>query len=72
MESYNKKRGEDIPVRPVYLHKKKKLLVAGEGVSLRDLSAKGLSRNEIAEYMKERVNELYRRIISGEFDKVKA
>lgn len=69
MESYFKKYGEDVPVRPLYLHKKKRLMVAGESVKLHDLTAQGLNRDGIAEYMKERVNELYHRIESGEFDK---
>lgn len=68
-ESYFKKHGEDVPVRPVYMHKKKKLIAVGESVRLSELSAKGLDRNGVAEYMKVRVNELYSRIESGEFDK---
>ena len=69
MESYFKKFGEDVPVRPVYMHKKKRLIVAGESVKLHDLTEQGLKREGIAEYMKDRVNELYHRIESGEFDK---
>lgn len=71
MESYRKKYGEDIPVRPVYLHKKKGVIVVGESVTLADFNALGLDRSGMAENMKDRVNELYRRIMSGEFDKKK-
>ena len=71
MERYFHKHGEDIPVRPVYLHKKKRLIVAGESVRLQDLTAQGLDRDGIAVYMKDRVNELYLRIERGEFDKKK-
>lgn len=67
-ESYYKKHGQDVPVRPVYYHKKKRLIVAGESVYLHGLAERGLDRKEIAEYMKEKVNGLYRRIESGEFD----
>lgn len=69
MESYFKKHGEDIPVRPVYLHKKKKLIVVGESVYLKDFTNMGFDREKIAEFMKDKVNELYNRIESGEFDK---
>ena len=68
-ESYYKKHGEHIPVRPVYLHRKKGVMVAGESVYLHDLIAQGMTREQIAEYMKDRVNGLYHRIESGEFDK---
>ena len=69
MEKYFRKCGEDVPVRPVYYHKKKRLIVVGESIYLQNLCAKGLDRKEIAEYMKDKVNELYHRIESGEFDK---
>ena len=68
-ESYYKKHGEDVPVRPVYMNRKKGIIVIGESVKLHDLYAQGLNRDGIAEYMKDRVNELYHRIENGEFDK---
>ena len=69
MESYYKKNKEDVPVRCIYYHKKKRLIAASESFYLHDFTEKGLDRKGIAEFMKEKVNELYRRIESGEFDK---
>lgn len=71
MENYAKRNGADVPIRPVYLHKRKNIIVVGESTTLSQLTAQGLDRNGIAEYMKTKVNELYRRIESGEFDKKK-
>lgn len=71
MEKYLKASGEDVPVRPVYLHKKKGLIVVGESITLSELTSLGLNRDGIAEYFRDKVNELYRRIESGEFDKIK-
>ena len=70
-ESYYKKHGEDIPMRPVYMHRKKRVIVTGESVYLHDLTAQGMNREQVAEYMKDRVNDLYHRLESGEFDKKK-
>ena len=71
MERYNKKTKEDIPVRPVYYHKKKKLIVVGESFYYSDFINKGLNREQIAEFFCNQVNSLYLRIENGEFDKVK-
>lgn len=64
---YNKVYGKDIPMRPVYYHKGKRLIVAGETCRLSDFGT--AKKEEIAEAMCAKVNELYRRIESGEFDK---
>lgn len=69
MENYFKRGGEDVPVRAVYYHKKKRIMVVGESVYLSDFTKEGLNRNEIAEIMKDKMNALYHRIESGEFDK---
>lgn len=71
MENYFKKTGEDVPVRPVYYHKKKRLMVAGESMYLQDFSKAGLDRGAIAEVFKDKVNDLFARIERGEFDKKK-
>ena len=68
MEAYFKKHGEDIPVRPVYYHKKKRLMVVGEECCLQDFSRNGYDRKGIAEIFKDKVNDLYARIERGEFD----
>ena len=70
-EIYSRKHGEDVPIRPVYLHRKKRLIVVGEGVTLGKLREQGMQITAMADYMRDRVNELYHRIESGEFDKKK-
>ena len=69
MELYNKRHGEDVPVRPVYYHKKKRIMAVGEPLYLADFKAQGMNREEIAEAFRNKVNALYTRIESGEFDK---
>ncbi len=71
MNLYRKRHGEDIPVRPVYYHRKKRLIVIGEACCLGDFAEQGLSRDEIAEIFKNKVNALYARIECGEFDRKK-
>lgn len=66
MDAYRKANGKDIPVRPVYYHKKKHLIVVGEACTLSEFP--GMKRGQIAEAFKERVNGLYERIERGEFD----
>lgn len=66
-KGYRKAYGADIPMRPVYYHKKKRLIVAGEPCYLSDFGTS--KKEEVAEAMCAKVNELYRRIESGEFDK---
>lgn len=70
MQAYRRKFGEDIPVRPMYIHRKKRIMVIGEPVCLQEFVSLGMDKYEIAEAMKNRVNELYTRIASGEFDKL--
>ena len=68
LENFYRKNGEDVPVRCVYYHKKKRLIVVDESFYLHDFTAKGFDRNSIAEFMRNRVNGLYTRIENGEFD----
>lgn len=65
-EKYNRTNEKDIPVCPVYYYKKKSIIVIGKKYRLSSLVGK--TREEIAEFFKERVNDLYRRIVGGEFD----
>lgn len=44
-------------------------MVVGEKYYLQDLKEKGMDKNGVAEFFKDKVNELYDRIESGEFDK---
>lgn len=69
-ERYRQVRGEDLPMRPLYYHKKKRLIVVGEECDLKDFG--GAKRQEIAEAFREKVNALFYRIERGEFDKKRA
>lgn len=69
MEKYFKVNGKDVPARPVYYHVKKRIMVVGEKYYLQDLKEKGMDKRGVAEFFKDKVNELYDRIESGEFDK---
>lgn len=66
-KGYKKAYGEDIPMRPVYYHKKKRLIAVGEPCTLADFGT--AKKEEVAEAFRQKVNGLYRRIESGEFDK---
>ena len=69
LENYFKKNGADVPVRCVYYHKKKRLMAVSESYYYRDFVKLGFDRYAVAEFMKDKTNELYRRIESGEFDR---
>lgn len=68
MDQYFRKNKTDIPVRAVYYSKRRSLMVVDTPCYLQDFVKQGLDREGIAEAMRERVNALYRRIESGEFD----
>ena len=63
---YKKAYGQDVPIRPIYYHKKKRLIVAGEPAVLSDFG--NVSKEEVAEAFRQKVVALYRRIEAGEFD----
>ena len=65
-EKYRQRFGEDIPMRPVYYHKKKRIIAVGEVCTLADFN--GAKREEVAEAFRQKVNDLYYRIERGEFD----
>ena len=56
---YYKKRGEDVPIYPVYYHAKKKIMVIGEPQYLNDYTQRGLSRQQIADEFCHQVNDLF-------------
>ena len=68
MELFHKIRGKDIPVCPVYYHKKKRLIVVGKARTLAEFKQKNLRREEIGEAFRQMINDLYFRIEAGEFD----
>lgn len=68
-DKYYKVNGKDVPIKAVYFHKKKRIIVVDKPVYYTELKKEFGGRDNIAEYMKDRVNQLYRRIENGEFDR---
>lgn len=62
---FKKTYGYDVPIRPLYYHKKKRLIVAGAPAVLSDFE--GASREEVAETFRQKVIALFRRAEAGEF-----
>ncbi len=58
-EKYYKKTGEDLPIIPVYYHKKTKQIIIGKKSYVQQLKNQGLDRNGLCEYFKNQINELY-------------
>ena len=58
-QSYYTKTGEDIPVYPVYYQLKKRILCIGQPLYVNEMVKQKLSRTEIAEIFRLKVNELY-------------
>ena len=65
---YYKKHGEDVPVRPVYYHAKKRVIAVGEPCFLQEYVRQGLNREQIAAVFERKVNALCDRIEQGAFD----
>ncbi len=62
-EYYYKKRGEDVPVYPVYIHLKKKKFIIGNPKKVNELKKEGLSREEIADIFRLESNALFQKYI---------
>ncbi len=58
-ELVNKSRDTEIPILPLYYHKKTRRIFVGEAFSEKALRESGMSRAEIAEAGKEKINSLY-------------
>ena len=65
-QSYFHKTGEDVPVYPVYYHIKKRILCIDKPCYIQELMKQGLSRNEIAEVFRGKVNALYHTYCASE------
>lgn len=59
-QMYYKKTGRDVPVYPIYYHIKKRILCIGEPIYVREYEQLGYDRKQIAELLRQKVNELYR------------
>lgn len=58
-EQYYKKHGEDLPIYPIYYKHDMKKMVIGKPTYMQELVSKGMSRQEIADYYRDEVNNLY-------------
>ena len=56
---------EDVPIVPVYYHRKKKVMVIGKPSVLTDYTDKGMNRQQIAASFCQQVNELFLKYIKG-------
>jgi len=59
-EQYYNKTGEDVPIVPIYYHKKSKKIIIYPQMSVQALKREGLNRYEIADRAKEAINTIYR------------
>lgn len=63
-EMYYKKTGEDLPIVPVYYHKKSKKIVVGQITYVQELKKQGLDRDGMCEFYKNQINSLYHKYFS--------
>lgn len=61
--SYYQKRGEDVPVIPAYVSTKKHRFVLGEPRYIHELEGTGLSKQEMANLIRDDINNLYYKYI---------
>ncbi len=57
---YYKKSGEDVPIIPAYVSTKSKRLILGEPMYAREMELEGMSKDQIADAVKNEINALYR------------
>lgn len=62
-ETYYNKFGEDVPVIPAYVSTKKRRLILGTPSYVREMSLSGMKNQEIADKIKDEINNLYRSYI---------
>ncbi len=67
LEKQRKETGKEFPIRPVYYHKEKRTILVGEKYYLKELIEKGMNRDEITEFFKDRINELCFKIENNDF-----
>ena len=61
---YYKKTGEDVPVIPAYVSTGKKRFILGTPKYVHEMELSGMNKEEIADAIKEDINELYRNYIA--------
>ena len=57
---YYKKTNEDLPIYPIYYHKKKKVIIVGKPLFVQELISRGMNREQIAELFCNEVNNLFK------------
>ncbi|MBQ2875787.1 MAG: hypothetical protein IJE25_02115 [Clostridia bacterium] len=62
--TYYQKYGEDVPLLPTYVTKKKRRLIVGKPIYARELEKQGLTKQQIADHVRDEINKLYREYIA--------
>ena len=63
-EQYYKKTGEDLPIIPMYYHRKTRQIIIGKKSYLHRLKEQGFDRDALCEYYKKQINDLYFKYIA--------
>ncbi len=66
-DKYQREKGEDVPIYPMYFHEKKNTILFGEPVYYSQMKESGLSRKEMAENLRLKINALHDMIENGQF-----
>ncbi|MBE6645646.1 MAG: hypothetical protein E7612_09800 [Ruminococcaceae bacterium] len=62
-EQYLRKTGVDLPIIPMYFSRSERRIIVGKPSYAGELRKKGMSREGVADFMKDEINSLYRRYI---------
>lgn len=65
-EKYYRETGKDVPIRTIYFHEKQNLIVVDEPSYLSDFKARNLTKKEIAEEIRLKINAMYHKVENGE------
>ena len=60
--TYYQKRGEDLPIIPMYVSNEKRRLIVGTPKYAREMERSGMKKGEIASALAEEINKLYEQI----------
>lgn len=65
-EKYYRETGKDVPIRTIYFHEKQNLIVVDKPCYLSDFKARNLTKKEIAEEIRLKINAMYHKVENGE------
>lgn len=65
-ERYYRIKKVDVPLYPVYVHVKRKIIVIGKPMYLQELKEQGLNKEQIIEYYRQQINNLFIKYIKNE------